>query len=193
MKDENRNNSNDRRWFAVMVKSRHEKVAAAILQAQGLTHFLPLRSETRQWSDRFQTVELPLFPGYLFAQMNSSYEGRLCILQIPAVLGFVSNHKGPVPVPDTEIEQLQALLSVSSDYTQLPYLVEGELVRVVRGPLEGIEGKLLRGNSNDRLTISIELLRKSLSVQVSRDDVEPVLGQVPQRNASMHEIYSLVE
>ena len=123
-------------------------------------------------------VEMPLFNGYLFVRMNTSFEGRLAILQTPGVLGFVSNHNGPVPVPDSEVENLQSLLTNSADYVQLPYLAEGEHVRVIRGSLAGIEGRLLRSNSTVRLILSIELIRKSLAVHVSRQDVELVSRNV---------------
>jgi transcription antitermination factor NusG len=159
-------------WFAVWTRSRQEKVAASILSTVGVPHFLPLKSEIRQWSDRKQTVSVPLFSGYLFVRMNPNKDSRLQVLKVPGIAGFVGNSTGPLPIPDRQIEDIRTVLSRRVECTALPQLEEGDRVRVVRGPLAGIEGRLARGNSPSRLLISIELIHKTLAVSVSRDDVE---------------------
>jgi transcription antitermination factor NusG len=164
----------DSRWFAVWTRSRQEKVAAAMLATVGVQHFLPLKSELRQWSDRKQTVSVPLFSGYLFVRMNPNRDSRLQVLKAPGIAGFVGNSTGPLPIPDQQIEDIRTVLTKRVECTALPLLAEGDRVRVVRGPLAGIEGRLARGNSTSRLLISIEMIHKTLAVTVSRDDVELV-------------------
>ncbi|MGO9338919.1 MAG: UpxY family transcription antiterminator [Terracidiphilus sp.] len=159
-------------WFAVWTRSRQEKVAAAMLETLGVSHFLPLKSEVRQWSDRKQTVHVPLFSGYLFVRMNPSKDSRLQVLKVPGIAGFVGNTSGPLPIPDQQIEDIRTVLTRRVECSVLPLLTEGDRVRVIRGPLEGIEGRLLRSNSTSRLLISIEMIHKSLAVTVSRQDVE---------------------
>jgi transcription antitermination factor NusG len=160
------------RWFAVWTRSRQEKLAASMFESLGVDHFLPLRSELRQWSDRKQPVSFPLFSGYLFVRIDLIQESRLKVLRTPGVAGLVGNHTGPVPIPDQQIEDIRTVLATRAECTVLPHFREGNLVRVVRGPLSGIEGRLLRSNSTSRLVISIELIQKSLAVTVSRQDVE---------------------
>jgi transcription antitermination factor NusG len=161
-------------WFAVWTRSRQEKSAAAILATLGIQHYLPLKSETRQWSDRRQTVTFPLFSGYLFVRLNGIRDRQLQVLKTPGIAGFVGNQTGPLPVPDQQIENVRAVLEKRIECIVLPLLNEGERVRVMRGPLAGVEGRLVRNNSSTRLAISIEMIQKSLTVSVSRNDVELV-------------------
>lgn len=165
-------------WFAVWTRSRQEKVAASLLETLGVQHFLPLKSELRQWSDRKQTVTTPLFAGYLFVRMDLAQDGRLQVLKVPGIVGFVGNSVGPLPIPDWQIESIRAILNKRVEYSVLPLLKEGDRVRVVRGALAGAEGKLVRNNSASRLIISVELIHKSLAVSVSPKDVELLDRQV---------------
>jgi len=162
----------DTRWFAVWTRSRQEKVAAAMLESLGVRHFLPLKSEVRQWSDRKRSVDVPLFSGYLFVQMNLTKDCRLRVLKIPGIAGLVGNNTGPLPIPDQQIEDIRTVLARRAECTVLPLLEEGDRVRVVRGPLAGIEGRLLQSNSMSRLLISIEMIHKTLAVRILRQDVE---------------------
>jgi transcription antitermination factor NusG len=168
------NSGTDSRWYAVWTRSRQEKVAATMLETLGVHHFLPLKSEIRQWSDRRQTVSVPLFSGYLFVRMDPTKDSRLQVLKAPGIVGFVGNNTGPLPIPDQQIEDIRTVLEVRVECVVFPLLEEGDHVRVVRGPLTGLEGRLLQSNSTSRLLISIEMIHKSLAVSVSRQDVEPI-------------------
>jgi transcription antitermination factor NusG len=159
-------------WFAVWTRSRQEKTSAAMLEAIGVPHFLPLKSETRQWSDRKQTVTVPLFSGYLFVRINPVRDSRLEVLKTPGIAGIVGNQTGPLPVPDQQIEDIRTVLEKRVECVVLPLLHEGDRVRVMRGPLAGVQGRLVRNNTSTRLSISIEMIHKSLLVSVSRHDVE---------------------
>lgn len=163
-------------WFAIWTRSRQEKAAAAMLQTVGVDYFLPVTSEVRQWSDRKQTISVPLFSGYLFVHMNPTKDSRLQVLKTPGIVGFVGNSSGPLPIPDQQIEDIRTLLATRAECTVIPLLEEGDLVRVVRGPLTGIEGRLLQSNSSSRLLISMEMLHKTVAVNLSRHDVE-LLGR----------------
>jgi len=169
------------RWFAVWTKSRQEKTAASMIEALGITSFLPLKNESRQWSDRRQTVTIPLFSGYLFVRLNLLDGSKLRVLQVPGVAGMVGNSHGPSPIPDDQIEAVRTVLVQGMECTVHPLLEEGDRVQVVRGPLAGMEGLLVRMNSVSRLVISINMIHRSLSVSVDRSDVE----RVEKRAASM--------
>jgi transcription termination/antitermination protein NusG len=161
-------------WYAVWTRSKQEKAAAVILSRLGVRHYLPLRSELRQWSDRRQKIEVPLFSGYLFVHLNPLKDTRLKVLRVPGVVAFVGNQTGPLPIPHKEIEDIQAVLASGTDCSVQPSLKEGDRVRVVRGPLAGVEGTLVRANSESRLFISIDMIRQSLVVSIASDDVELV-------------------
>lgn len=164
--------ASDHQWFAVWTRSRQEKSAAAILSALGVQYFLPLKSEVRQWSDRKQVVTVPLFSGYLFVRLNLSRETRIEVLNASGIAGFVGTQKGPAAIPDWQIDCIHKILDHRSECQVVPLLREGDRVRVLRGPLTGIEGRLVRRNSSTRLSISIEMIHKSLLVNVSRNDIE---------------------
>lgn len=184
--------SPDAQWFAVWTRSRQEKIASSILSSLDVQHFLPLKTEIRQWSDRRQVVTVPLFTGYLFVRMNLTKESRIKVLNASGVVGFVGNQMGPAPIPDQQIEDIHRVLKTQTDCNVVPLLTRGDRVRVLRGPLVGVEGRLVRNNSSMRLSISIELIHKSLMVNVPREDVEvlevnnvePVLFHASQSVAS---------
>lgn len=141
----------------------------------GIQHYLPLKSEVRQWSDRRQVVETPIFSGYLFVRINPSLKNsQLQVLQAPGVVAFVGNQHGPSPISNQEIDNIRTVLAAKVAYTPCPLLCKGDRVRVIKGPLAGVEGTLISGNSTIHLLVSIEMIRQSLSVNVLRDDVEPV-------------------
>jgi transcription antitermination factor NusG len=162
-------------WYAVWTRSRQEKVAAASLNNLGIRHYLPLNSELRQWSDRKQMVEMPLFSGYLFVCISLlKKNSKLQVLKVPGIVGFVGNQTGPLPIPDQQIEDIRTVLTAGVECSVHPFLKEGDRVRVVRGALADVVGTLLHTNSTSRLLISIDMIRQSLSVNVLREDVELV-------------------
>lgn len=170
--------SSEGRWFALWTRSRQEKVAAKTLDQLGVTHFLPLKTEVHQWSDRKQMVAKPLFSGYVFVHMDLGRENRLDVLKVPGIVGFVGNQAGPLPIPDHEIEGIRAILTSGVECTVLPMPKEGDRVRVVRGALAGLEGLLVSAKSASRFVISVDMIQQSLAVAVSPRDVEPLQREV---------------
>ena len=174
MSDEIENVNMQLRWYAVITRSRQERVAAAMLDALGVQQFLPIAAEVHQWSDRRQVVNLPLFPGYLFVRTTLSPETSLRVRKVPGVVDFVGNQSGPLFIPDGEIEDIRTVLARGASCSPHPFLCEGDRVRVVRGVLAGIEGTFVRNGSKDQLIISVELIRRSIAFNVPRQDVEAV-------------------
>lgn len=165
-------NDCDSQWFAVWTRARQEKSAAAILHCHGIRHFLPLKTEIRRWSDRRQVVEIPLFSGYLFVCIDTARPSRLQVLKTPGIVSFVGNQTGPLPIPDQQIEDIRTVIKAGTPFSIQPMLRVGDRVRVIRGPLRDVEGTLVRTDSDSRLLISIEMVRQSIAVSVSQDDVE---------------------
>jgi transcriptional antiterminator RfaH len=161
----------DTRWFAVWTRSRQEKTAEAMLQLIGVDHYLPMKSELRQWSDRKKTVSSPLFSGYLFVRVNATTHSRLQVLKVPGVAGIVGNSRGPLPIPDQQIQDIRTILARRVEFTVIPILKEGDRVRVVRGSLIGVEGRLLQRKSSSHLINSVETLHMSIVVNLSSQDV----------------------
>ena len=158
-------------WFALRVRSGSEKLVARIAENKGIEHFLPLYQCRRHWSDRFKSLELPLFPGYLFCRLNPVY--RFPVLTIPGVQHFVGIGKVPVPIEESEINALQAAVRSGLHTEPWPYLTVGQRVRVDQGPLEGLEGFLIQVRKQHRIVVSVQVLMRSVAVEIERERVTP--------------------
>ena len=156
-------------WFALVTRPRHEKSAAVSLRAKGLEEFLPLHRARRRWTDRVQAIDLPLFPGYLFCRFGM--EEYVRVVQTPGVRAVVGFGGKPVPVAASEIDALQAVLGSGCGVQPWPYLTAGDRVRLEDGPLAGIEGILLREKTQCRVVVSVELLHRSVAVEIARESV----------------------
>jgi len=163
--------ADSRQWFALRVRSGSEKLVATIAENKGIEYFLPRYLCNRRWSDRVKSLEVPLFPGYLFCRLNPEY--RLPVLTIPGVQHFVGLGKVPVAISEAEIDALQAAIRSGLRTEPWPYLTAGQRVRLDRGPLEGMEGLLVEVRKQQRIVVSVELLMRSVSVEIDRTWVEP--------------------
>lgn len=159
-------------WYAAYTSANHEKRVASELQVRSVEYFLPLYSSVRRWSDRRVQIELPLFPGYVFVRL--ALRDRLRVLQIPSVVRLVGFNGRPTALPDEEMEALRSGLCQRLRAEPLPFLTVGRRVRIRSGPLEGLEGILLRRRGKIRFVLSVELIQRSIVVDVDTADVELV-------------------
>ena len=158
-------------WWAIHTRHHHEHSVEGLLAAKGLEVFLPRYEALRQWSDRKKSVEMPLFPCYLFVRVRA--DARLPIVTTPGVRMIVTRGATAAVVADNEVRAIMRAVEKSSAEPH-PYLSCGERVRVVRGPMRGIEGILLRTKGSCRLIVSVELLTQSASVEVDSEHVETI-------------------
>jgi len=158
-------------WLAVQIRYRFEKKVFAQLSGKGMEVFLPLRKETREWSDRQKLVTVPLFPGYAFVRSARSLALRLQVLQTAGVMGFVSFAGTAAVVPQKQIEDLRLLLTQSVPFSLYPFLRLGQRVRIRGGCLHGLEG-LLSKRDKSKLVISIESIQRSLAIEIQGYELE---------------------
>jgi transcription termination/antitermination protein NusG len=156
-------------WYVLRTRSRHEKTVRDQLMRRDVETFLPIAERWSRWKDRRKKVAFPLFPGYCFARF--SLVERLRILNVVGVADLVGTSGRPEPVPDAEIEAIQRLANTTLQYDPHPFLAEGMDVEVVRGPLAGVRGKLLRKDRVARLVLSVTLIRQAAIVEVHPADV----------------------
>ncbi len=162
-----------RAWYALQTRSRHEKIVRGHLERQDIEPFLPLFTQVSQWKDRKKKVEFPLFAGYCFARFGPA-EDRSRILQCPGVVRIVGTQERPEVVPEEEIESLRLLVAQSFPYSTHPFLKEGSMVEVVRGPLKGARGRLVRQARECRLVLCVSLIQRAVSVEIDAADICPV-------------------
>jgi transcription antitermination factor NusG len=152
------------------LRSRADFQVRDRLRAAGIEEFLPTREETSRWTDRIARVTRPLFPGYCFARSLAESAPDLIRIQgVVQVLGIPA----PEPIPDREIANLQRLAATSAAVALCPY-VAGEMVTVARGPFAGVSGVVTRTEGSTRLVISIEILRRAVSVHIDAEDLEAI-------------------
>lgn len=160
----------DCRWYAIQTHSRHEKQVRDRLLAVGIEPLLPLGKQCRQWSDRKVWTTLPLFSGYCFASF--ALTRSLAVLQTPGVVRIVGTVR-PEPIPAEEIAVLQQVSSVNLMMEPCDFLTEGVWVEVIRGPLVGLRGQLVRRASHHGLVIRASLLQQAALIHIGTDEVAP--------------------
>ena len=160
------------RWYAGYTSARHEKRVAEHFSQRGVEHFLPLYETIHRWNNGRHRVQLPLFPGYIFVRI--ALEDRLRVLEVPGFVRLVGFNSLPCPLPESDISQMQGALSKGLLAEPYPYLTAGTRVEIRNGPLQGMTGILLRRQNKYRVVISVDLIMRSMVVEVEAGDVVPL-------------------
>jgi transcription antitermination factor NusG len=164
-------------WYALHVKPRFEKYVTSLLTQKGYETLMPIYTSRRKWSDRVKTLSLPLFPGYTFCRFN--IDSRLPILVTPGVMTILGVGRVPAPVQESEIGAIRHVMDSKVGSEPCEYLTAGRRVRVESGPLEGLEGIILRMKDSDRLVVSVHLLMRSVAVDIDSISVKPLPDSPP--------------
>ena len=152
------------RWYVAYTSANHEKRVAQQLTWRSVEHFLPVYESVRRWKDRRVPLQLPLFPGYVFVRL--ALRDRLRVLAVPGVARLVGFDGRPTVVPAEDIEAIRACLEGKRDVQPHPYVQCGQRVRVLRGPLAGFSGIVLRQRNRTRFVVSFDVLERSVSVEL---------------------------
>ncbi len=161
-----------KQWFAVYTVTRHEKRVEHLLNQWSIENFLPLYQKRCQWRDGSKVMlQLPLFSGYLFVRISRG--GRVPVLKVPGVRSIVGFGPQPSPIPDTYIDWLRESLR-HGKIEPHPYLAAGAKVRIRSGVMAGSEGILLRIKNHFRVVLTMEMIMRSVTVEVELKDIEPV-------------------
>jgi transcription antitermination factor NusG len=165
-----------RQWFAAYTISCHEKRVTEHCQVRDIESFLPVYQSTRRWRNGCTvSLERPLFPGYVFVRVNQQH--RVRVLELPGVVSIVGNARQPAPLPDADIDALRnGVHSVNAEPHS--YLQAGDRAKIRNGPLAGMTGILVRKKNSLRVVLTLELIMKSISVEVDEQDLE-VAAQEP--------------
>ena len=160
------------RWYAAYTCANHEKRVADQFAGRNVEHFLPQYESVRRWKDRNVRLQLPLFPGYLFVHLGT--QERLRVLQVPGVVRLVGFHGCPTPLAEEEINRIREFLGQGWRAKPHPYLVAGRRAHVVRGPLTGMEGIVVRRKTRSRLVLSFDLIQRSMAIEMDEGDLVPL-------------------
>jgi transcription antitermination factor NusG len=160
------------RWFALQVRTRWESSTAVLLSGKGYQTLLPTYQTKKRGKGRVKQMSAPLFPGYVFCQFDALK--RLPVLITPGVISVVRRGQVPLPVNDSEIAAIQTIVMSGYQAEPWPYLEVGQRIRIENESLNGLEGILINFKGNNRIVVSVSLLRRSVALEIDRDCVRPV-------------------
>ncbi|MGH9446743.1 MAG: transcription termination/antitermination protein NusG [Terriglobia bacterium] len=161
-------------WYALYTRHQHEKLVAETLARKAFNVFLPIYEATHRWKDRLKQLSLPLFPSYVF--VKGGLDRQLQIMTTPGVYSIVASAGRAAAIPEEQIDAVKRMVEGPLRVEPHPFLKCGDAVRVTTGPLQGIEGILVRKKNVTRLVLSIEMLTKSVAVEIDGWMVERISG-----------------
>jgi transcription antitermination factor NusG len=163
-------NSNDHRWWVAQTMARQEKGLARHLLGKSIAFYLPLASKSRKVSGRNRVSHIPLFSGYVF--FFGSDDDRIAALTSNVIVNLL-------PVPDTEqmtadLRRLEQVERSGAEVQLESRLGPGRPVRILTGPLMGIEGVVSSLRGENRLILAVTFLRQGASLLIDDYKVEPI-------------------
>lgn len=159
-----------RLWLAAYTRPRHETSVAAQLGQKKISLLLPLYRKYSRWSDRVQHINTPLFPGYVFVQVDEA--DRIQVLRTNGVIKIVSSGGRPSPIAEEDVAVLRACVARPSDVEPYPYLKEGHRVRIRCGPFAGWEGVLVQKQNSARVVVRIQQIMQAVAITIHLADIE---------------------
>ena len=159
------------KWYAAYTSPRHEKRVNQQLEMRQIEHYLPLYRIQRKWSDGSRvTLDLPLFPGYIFVCIERAQ--RVRVLEVPGVLAIVGGTAGePASLPASEIAALRSGLSERNAQPH-PLLKVGQRARIRSGAFAGMEGVVQRMKYSFRVVLTLDSIMQSFAVEVDGEYLE---------------------
>jgi transcription antitermination factor NusG len=164
--------SGEVKWYAVYLRSKNEKKVHSELTRKQVHCFLPMVEEVRLWSDRKKRIQVPLFPGYVFVQIDLGQ--RLSVLQTEGVVRFVGTSDRPSSIPENQIRWVQIVVGHPETVRREQYLSAGQPVQVTAGPFKGVRGFVSRFKGSTRIVIALESIARAVSVEIAPEFLEPV-------------------
>ena len=160
------------RWYGFYVRPRHEKTVCSQFEAKQQEAFLPLYRTRSRWADRWKTLSLPLFPGYVFCGFDPV--SRSSVLSTSGAIDVVRLGYKPAPVETAEFEAVRLIVNSAAALEPYPHLVRGNPVVMRGGPFNGLTGTLIEIRNSLRLVVCVELLCRSVLVKIDRDWATPL-------------------
>ena len=162
-------------WYALWTRSHCEQLVFDQLAARGFRPSLP---KVDIWSRHGRLRHLtrtPMFPGYLFLRLAMDKRSYVEVRTVRGLVRVLGERWDRLPtVPDSEIDAIHRIADARVPVLAHPYLQEGQRVRIRRGPLADVEGILLRTKpTKGLLVVSVDLLRRSVAVEVDCTSVTP--------------------
>ena len=134
-------------WLAAYVRLYHEKKTRDRLTAMGIESFLPVQEEIHQWSDRRKKIERVVIPMMIFVHVDPAERAEVLTLSSVSRYMVLRGQSTPAVIPDEQMERFRFML-----------LAPGEQVRVIKGPLAGLEGELVTIDGKSKVAVRLDML-----------------------------------
>lgn len=157
-------NYTSKKWHVFYTHAKFERKIHEYLQQENYESFLPLHWVIRQWSDRRKRIQVPLFPNYIF--VNIEYNKIIEILKTPKLISCVKCNKIPVFLKQKEVDSIRQIVENEYPFEVSCNLKIGDSVEITRGPLTGMEGVLVEERGNHRFALRLESIQQSMLVSV---------------------------
>ena len=166
---------NNHPWYALFVKPQKERTVETILRQRQFETFSPSIVEHRPYSDRVKKVETPLFPSYVFCRFDAMAD-RLAVLTVPGVSSIAGFGRQASPVEEEEVAALMRVTGSGAKVDRWEYVSQGDEVEIMTGSMAGVRGIFIEVKGSARVVLSVELLKRSIAVELDRSSVRPLTG-----------------
>lgn len=167
-----------KRWLVAQVRIFHEKKTSERLTKMGIENFLPVQQTIHQWSDRRKVIDQVLLPMMLFVHVNPEEQREVLTLSAINRYMVLRGESTPAVIPDKQMDKFKFMLDYSDEAISMStsQLSPGETIRVIKGPLAGLEGELVTVNGKSKVAVRLTMLGCAL-VDMAAGCVE-TLGKV---------------
>lgn len=149
-----------KKWLVAYVRLYHEKKTAERLRAMNIENFLPIQEEIRQWKYRKKKIERVVIPMMIFVHVDAAERSQVLTLSAVSRYMVLHGEHTPAVIPDDQMERFKFMLDYSEEAVEMcaTPLSPGERVRVIKGPLTGLEGELEMVGENARVLVRLDFL-----------------------------------
>ena len=160
----------DTYWLVCHTKPRCEKKFAALLSAEKFEHYLPLVQSVRRYAQQTKKFTKPLFPGYVFTHVPAEKKARIYQQDLLARAITVEDE----PKFLRQLEDVRKIVASGLELSVMPLLTKGRRVKIVGGPLHGLEGLVDNSENPQGIMISVDVLQQGLLVKVPAENLQPL-------------------
>lgn len=167
--------AHSKRWYVALVRMHHEKKVAERLDKMGIENFVPVQQEVHQWSDRRKIVDRVLLPMMIFVHVDLQEQKEVLTLSSISRYMVLRGESTPAVIPDQQMLRFKFMLDYSDETISMSTspLAPGEKIRVIKGPLAGLEGELVHVNGKSKVAVRLTMLGCAC-VDIPAGCVEPV-------------------
>jgi transcription termination/antitermination protein NusG len=147
-----------KKWLVAYVRLHHEKKTAERLTAMNIENFLPVQEEIRQWTYRKKKIKRVVIPMMIFVHVDAAERSQVLTLSAISRYMVLHGEHTPAVIPDEQMERFKFMLDYSDEAVEMctEPLAPGELIRVVKGPLKGLEGELVEVDGKAKVVVRKE-------------------------------------